>query len=331
MAAKRHAGSLLDYVDAQVRLLHEAAPQAMSSFDAGAIHKSRVATRRLKAGLDLLAPLVGEEALRDEARAGRRLRRRLGPLRDLDVMIGHLQALRAPPGAEAGRRWLIDRLEREREEARREVADGRAMEKAMARLADWWKVRGAADQARAAAGAALAESAHAQLESFARSAERLDAEGRAAPGLDVHDLRIAGKSLRYTLEMAEADGVRMPRAALRAFKRMQDALGLWHDHVVLCETAMRASTQTLLAHHDPDLQASVLRLAEWALRRSGARLRDFARLWRAQGQALRDLLHGALPLSRSRTDPGPPGSLQLSLPMTSRRDAAPDASASASR
>src|SRR5439155_26632862 len=49
---------------------------------------------------------------------------------------------------------------------------------------------------------------------------------------DPHELRIAGKLLRYTFEMLRfTRGHKPPANVVRTFKRMQDALGDWHDQV----------------------------------------------------------------------------------------------------
>ena len=40
---------------------------------------------------------------------------------------------------------------------------------------------------------------------------------------------------------------------------MQEALGLWHDYVVLTERAMQISLEELLPHHDADMQARCAR------------------------------------------------------------------------
>ena len=76
---------LLTYLDEQIESLNLHLPAAVESFDAKGIHQARVATRRLKAGLDLVAPLIQGPSIKLVNRAGRRIRRRLGPLRDLDV------------------------------------------------------------------------------------------------------------------------------------------------------------------------------------------------------------------------------------------------------
>src|ERR1700677_3092632 len=100
---------LLAYIDELVEELRGHVPKAMKHWDPGAIHQSRVATRRLKAALDLLRPVLSDEHLKPFSNVSRKLRRRLGPMRDLDVMIGHLGDLKSKPHAQAIQ-WLEERL-----------------------------------------------------------------------------------------------------------------------------------------------------------------------------------------------------------------------------
>src|SRR3954470_24134003 len=85
---------LLAYLDELVENLRRLIPSAIRGNDADAIHDARVATRRLKAALDLLETAIDQRRLRPFAKTLRKLRRRLGPLRDLDVMGDHLRELK---------------------------------------------------------------------------------------------------------------------------------------------------------------------------------------------------------------------------------------------
>ena len=71
-----HKFPLLSYIDELVEELRGHVPKAMKHWDADAIHQARVATRRLKAALDLLKPVLSDEHLKPFSRASKRLRRR---------------------------------------------------------------------------------------------------------------------------------------------------------------------------------------------------------------------------------------------------------------
>src|SRR5215210_2479800 len=78
---------LLAYVDSLLEQLQAHVPKALKDWDEQAIHQARVSTRRLKAALDLLKPVLSKRPRRAFGRVLRRVRRRLGPLRDTDVML----------------------------------------------------------------------------------------------------------------------------------------------------------------------------------------------------------------------------------------------------
>jgi CHAD domain-containing protein len=310
---------LLTYIDELVEELRGHVPKAMKHWDADAIHKSRVATRRLKAALDLLEPVLSDEHLKPFATVLKKLRRRLGPMRDLDVMIEHLGELKTKPQADAVA-WLMQRLEHQRDEARKEATTDGAPARVLSRLGTWWGLRVEVEEAQEAADSLLAERLHVQLDAFAEQADRLAAGLTDHDGArqDPHAVRIAGKSFRYTLEMAAVQGHKLPAGIMGSFKHMQEALGVWHDYVVLTERALQMSLQALLPHHDADVQAKVLDLARALLKRSSHHLNQFSALWAKKGGDVARAVRETFPLTQSlgepKIDPGPPGSNGNSLP-----------------
>jgi CHAD domain-containing protein len=134
---------------------------------------------------------------------------------------------------------------------------------------------------------------HLQLDAFVEQADDLTGDRRNDP----HQLRIAGKSLRYTLEMAREHGNRLPGSVVSLFKRMQTALGLWHDYVVLAERIMRESVECDLALHDPRLQVELLGVVQLCLRRSESQMKKMAELWKTRGQTLTQTIRQAFPLT----------------------------------
>lgn len=82
--------------------------------DSEAVHKMRVASRRLRAAFDAFESGTDAKLFKKVNRLVKKLADRLGVVRDTDVMIAGLRAdQEAAPGEEqsAGRQWLIDRLE----------------------------------------------------------------------------------------------------------------------------------------------------------------------------------------------------------------------------
>ena len=128
---------LIAYLDHLVEELRRLVPLALRDWDPQAIHQSRVATRRLKAGLDLLRPILSDDARRPFKKVTRRLRRRLGPLRDLDVMLGHLDELSKGRHASAAA-WLTGQLNAQREKARTESLEEAPPTKVLVKLSASW-------------------------------------------------------------------------------------------------------------------------------------------------------------------------------------------------
>src|SRR4029078_996054 len=162
---------LLRYLSTLVDELRLRVPAALEQWYPEAIHQSRVATRRLKAALDLMKPVLSKRPRRKLGRILRKLRRRLGPLRDADVMIDHLQDLgdasaqHAPAAA-----WLARRLTAERDELRKEATKGKRPGTVVEKLRGWEPIRREIETAREALDSLLAESLHLQLDAFAEQA-----------------------------------------------------------------------------------------------------------------------------------------------------------------
>jgi len=217
----------------RVAALRRALPAAKDG-DVRSLHQARVATRRLRAAL----PLVGAGRKAEKVtRCIRRLTRVLGPARELDVSLLILDELEQSPDVP---RAAVDRL-------RVSIADERRrlQEHVRERLDDFdiQKVRKRAlavarkgiDDRRPRDPAAVAWA----RERTTRRARRLAAAIEHAAGLylpdRLHNVRIAIKKLRYTLELdaAARDGRPRNAGALRTLRNMQDLLGRMHDLEVL--------------------------------------------------------------------------------------------------
>jgi CHAD domain-containing protein len=184
------------------------------------VHQLRVASRRADAALRAFADLLPgkrREATRDLLRT---LRRAAGPARDWDVFRGHV--VDAKPG-EALKHFLLGIVYFHRHAEQNRV--NRAVETG---LAEWSK---SARQLLASldAGKATFESViAARVEAL--EAKMVKALADTSPGStidELHRLRILGKRLRYTLELAP--GPQEHPKMLGALRTLQDILGDWHD------------------------------------------------------------------------------------------------------
>jgi CHAD domain-containing protein len=280
---------LLKYLDELVHQLRQLVADAVKGEDVDAVHDARVATRRLKAATQLLEPILSTRCRKPFDKITRCLRKQLGPLRDTDVMLEHLDDLPAGHSRDA-KAWLKHRLTE-----RRRAAVGKARKKAppsrvLARLGSWWGLQREIADAPQAIDCLLGESVHLQLDAFAERANDRD-------HADPHALRIAGKSLRYTLEMARHHKVKIPQHVLATFKRMQTALGLWHDFVLLAQCMMSEAVECDLALHELKLAEQVFGLARASLRKAERQLKKMSDLWSQRGEALCFQIRQAFPLT----------------------------------
>jgi CHAD domain-containing protein len=297
---------LLNYLDGLVDDLRTNVPKAIKDNDADAIHDARVATRRLKAAMDLLTPVISDRYRKPFGKVTRQLRRRLGPLRDSDVMLEHLKQIRAARHARAVG-WLRQKIEETRQKAIKDAADDLPPPRVLARLGLWWGLHQQIAETQEGVDCMLAESVHLQLDAFAEQADRLvNPPTESAERNDPHQLRIAGKSLRYTLEMAREHGHPLPKRVSSTFKKLQESLGQWHDYVVLTERALCESVDDLLPHHDAVLQRDVLNLAALTLKRAETHLAKVAEFWKRDGETLTKEIREHFPLTKPvETIPAP--------------------------
>jgi len=215
----------------RVLALGRALPAAKAG-NATSLHHARVATRRLRAALPLIAPSPKAEKV---TRAVRRLTRALGPVRELDVALLILNEMESDGDVPLGG---IDRLRQSIIEERgrlhadvRERIDDFNLEKVRKRAL------AAARKGEGAGRAGDPRNAAIVRERAARRAQRLVVAIDSAASLylpdRLHEVRIAVKKLRYTLELTHRGTSTQLPARVRTLKQAQDLLGRMHDLEVL--------------------------------------------------------------------------------------------------
>jgi CHAD domain-containing protein len=290
---------LLSYVDAMVEKLRALLPKAIKDGDENAIHQARVATRRLKAALDVLKPLSSKSHRKQFTAILSKLRKNLGPARDLDVTLGHLAELKSDRHR-LGVAWLTTQLKHKQSECKMLASENIDITKAVTRLGLWLDIRQEWSDSIEKVDELIGQSLHLQLDEFIQHANAIAGISVATSTeamLDPHELRIAGKALRYTLELAVGGGHQLPARVTKLFKRMQDALGLWHDHVVLSDCALRLCVKSAIGLHDAPAAQSVLNVARLSIGKADRQLKAFSRLWTARGEQLAATIRQAFPLA----------------------------------
>jgi len=222
--------------------------QCAQDVEPAGVHRLRTGSRRLQAMLE--ATLRENPAMEQPARAWlrqlKKIRRAAGAVRDLDVhrkmlekWVGKDSPISSPtPGAETLDAWLKNE--------RKHLAHG--MQKQFSKHQQALAKRQAAFMV--AIGSLppgemrrLRPADSVALEAFVRANDTmplLDAE-------NLHEFRKATKKARY---VAESGAQGEANSVATALKRIQDAIGDWHDWLCLCEKA-----KTVLGQDAPDLTA----------------------------------------------------------------------------
>ncbi len=210
-------------VEAVFSRLEHLLPHAARKPSPAVVHHVRTHIRRVEALLQEGLAEAAEPKLRQQLQ---KLRRRAGRVRDLDVQRELLLSL-SVEGAEAAQRQLLHDMEAEREgaAARLQAKLGPGERRRLRR-----RLRRAQQELQAAACPAAEWQRRVR-----RQWEELAAGAGPLPPRQLHAFRLECKRLRY---LAEADGRGL--AALGAqLKRVQDAIGLWHDWSELAQRAGR--------------------------------------------------------------------------------------------
>jgi CHAD domain-containing protein len=229
-----------------------------------AVHRTRVATRRLREIIPILQ--LDSDTARKLGRRLRKITRRLGPVRELDVLLALAEELSQTEEL-SGRalHFVIQDIRTSRERARHRLVEkdiaveldrlGQKLKSAVKRLPDsdesqkekrsWqWAI-----EARVARRAATLENA-------------IDDAGAVYLPERLHRVRVALKKLRYAVELStEAQGLKT-HSDLRVLRRGQELLGRLHDLQVLAarvrkSRAAAAPTDLRLAEELDALQTTL--------------------------------------------------------------------------
>lgn len=207
--------------------------------DPEGVHRMRVATRRLRAALSAFRPVLVAGPERRLGAALRRLADALGPVRDLDVLLGELPTALAGVGlVEAPS--VVGHLEEERRQARRRLLaflDGKAWPRLLGNLDAWVAAPPVLTRRRPAESVApttsVPEAARLLVQERLERVRRQGRRCRKRPDeTRLHRLRVACKRLRYLVEffrpaLPEALGALHERAVA-----LQDLLGAANDAAV---------------------------------------------------------------------------------------------------
>jgi len=187
------------------------------------VHRFRTGTRRLQILLGELSPKLDRSQKKLLKMLGR-IRKRAGKVRDLDVQLAALRALKMP--REPRRKTqlvnhLIELRGRQEKKLRKAVEQDtvREIRKRLKRASKNFKPEASSDPLAVARG----------------MLERINREDAPVTEALLHQYRILSKRARYAAEFAEQSTEAQKFIAM--LKRMQDVLGDWHDWLTLTQTA----------------------------------------------------------------------------------------------
>lgn len=229
------------------------------------IHQLRVATRRLRAVLDLFSHAVNATQRRLLDRDLQWLAQMAGAVRECDIMAATIQArsrkLDDPLASAIA--MLYGALDVRRRGALTSLSDLLGSKRYLAMISRLHSPRINRRGTDARLGPAAASLLRPAIAAIRRAGARL---GEDAPPEAVHHLRVRIKRFRYELEMLSAIGGKRRRKALKRLEAMQDLLGSYND---VCVTISWLVAYP--ASEDPEPEAM---LAAGAMAQSLARRRE---------------------------------------------------------
>ena len=245
--------------------------------DPEAVHKARVATRRLRSDLRSFKPLLDAkwaQSLREDVQW---LADELGAVRDADVLVGRLRRGAATLAEEDGQaaEAVIDRFEAQAVAARQRLTSV-LNEKRYVELLDELVTAAAGPKLRAQA-AAMAQVALPPLvrKPWKDLCAAVEALNRSSADSALHRVRIKAKRCRYVLEAIAPVGAKAGKRLGKRLGKLQAILGELQDAVVAegrLRTIRGASDEVFAAGALAALQVELARSARAGWRKAWKRV-----------------------------------------------------------
>ena len=261
---------------------------AAESGDAEALHQLRVATRRVRASIELFCNVIYAAQLKTYRRDFPWIGGQAGAVRECDVTSALIAArgVKIDPDLKAAIAPMLAALEERRKSEHAklyELLASKRYRNLIAKLSRPAIKRVGGDRRLGIAAAQLIRPA---THSATRLGKRLNGD---APALVFHKLRVRIKRLRYELEMMAPLGAKRHKRTLARLEALQELLGLYHDVTV--------ASAWLLSYADTSAAPPRTVLAAGALiqsldRRENKLRRRCMRAWRRfeRSDAMRDTL-----------------------------------------
>ena len=255
---------------------------AKNNEDIEYIHKLRVASRRLRTSLTVFEECLPKKRAKAWKKAVKTLTTSCGEARDQDILIAYLQnyVLNLESRAAVGIEYLL-RLQRARRLLMQsnvvDVLDSMQQSRVLADLSDLCRTikRGNGDQTVNIRTLSTYTKARdcimVKLTEFLALSRYVHDKSATAKH---HQLRIAAKRLRYTMEIFSPIYSGGLKDQIALMKQFQDILGEMHDYHVWSQD-LRTHEQEIPA----DAKYGVDRLLTYLEQEKSSRYRDFVSLW----------------------------------------------------
>ena len=235
----------------------------------GGLHKTRVASRRIREALPIVGAAAPPAKVRKLRKKMRALTRSLGPIRELDVGLGLLDGNSKTEGVPGRAIEMVRReVASQRQALREELADKAPVGDLRKLLKKLERVGAAGEKAEGRGKKGKRLRADGKFEAQWRGvlATRLMRRAKGlATGLEnagpvyaperLHDVRISTKKLRYALEIARDAGVSQAMPLIRSLRRHQERLGHLHDLQMLLKHVREAVASPGVGSRVNDLTA----------------------------------------------------------------------------
>jgi len=244
----------------------------------GGLHKTRVASRRIREALPIVAASASPSKVKKLSKKMRALTRSLGPIRELDVELEMLEDKSKTDGVPGRAIEMVRRDVAARRQALRQkladnapVTDLKKLLKKLERVATTGKTgkaRKTGERAEGRKKKGKTQNGEIDFETqwrgvlatrLMRRAKGLGATLEEAGPLYVperlHAVRIATKKLRYAMEIARDAGVTAATPLVKLLKRHQERLGHLHDLQILLKQVRETEASPTVGSRVNDLTA----------------------------------------------------------------------------
>jgi CHAD domain-containing protein len=221
------------------------------------VHKMRVATRRQRAAWRVFGEAYKKGRTKAHRDGLRDVARRLGAVRDLDVQLEAADAYRAeqPAAEQQSIEPLLAAWRQHRDDARRLLTrelDSPGYERFLDDYLDFVRTEGAAAlPVKALEPHRIRDTAPSRIWAAYEQVRTYEPVLRWADVTTLHDLRIASKWLRYSLEFVQETLGEESRPLIARVTDLQDHLGLLNDADVAS-----SMTRTFLVEHSGTLSSA---------------------------------------------------------------------------